>query len=231
MLLDDQTIRAIRNGVEAGGNIVFITGAGISAESGIRTYRGDDGLWTSDGTAAMSRATLAYFSTLSGTELAMASRPQSRSDHRRAQPGAHRSRSTRSCHWGPDGPHHPERGPTPHPSRQQRRADLRDPRALRGNALHSGCPCVPPIPRELNSWTDESDWIDVRDLLECPECGFATRPHVLWFDEFYDEANYRIKTVGSQAARVLRRVSPLGPRAAYRWLRALPGLPPKPEPS
>ena len=62
MLLDDQTIKAIRTGVEAGGNIVFITGAGISAESGIRTYRGDDGLWTSDGTAAMSKATLAYFS-------------------------------------------------------------------------------------------------------------------------------------------------------------------------
>jgi NAD-dependent deacetylase len=26
----------------------------------------------------------------------------------------------------------------------------------------------------------------------CPSCGLAARPHVLWFDEFYEEENYRI---------------------------------------
>ena len=27
--------------------------------------------------------------------------------------------------------------------------------------------------------------------LNCPKCGGTTRPHVLWFDEFYDEHFYR----------------------------------------
>ena len=27
-------------------------------------------------------------------------------------------------------------------------------------------------------------------MLVCPRCGSLARPHVLWFDEFYDEENY-----------------------------------------
>lgn len=30
-----------------------------------------------------------------------------------------------------------------------------------------------------------------KDALTCPRCGGLTRPHVLWFDEFYDEDYYR----------------------------------------
>ena len=29
-------------------HIVFLTGAGISAESGLRTFRGKDGMWTNE---------------------------------------------------------------------------------------------------------------------------------------------------------------------------------------
>jgi NAD-dependent deacetylase len=31
-----------------------------------------------------------------------------------------------------------------------------------------------------------------RERLRCPRCGGWLRPHVLWFDEFYDEENYRL---------------------------------------
>jgi len=33
-----------------------------------------------------------------------------------------------------------------------------------------------------------------RKKLACPRCGGWVRPHVLWFDEYYDEENYRMDT-------------------------------------
>jgi NAD-dependent deacetylase len=34
--------------------------------------------------------------------------------------------------------------------------------------------------------------IEERAMLTCPGCGGWLRPHVLWFDEYYDEENYRM---------------------------------------
>ena len=46
-----------------GGRLVFLTGAGVSAESGIPTFRGADGFWTfgSKNYSAMDLATKAMF--------------------------------------------------------------------------------------------------------------------------------------------------------------------------
>jgi len=33
-----------------------------------------------------------------------------------------------------------------------------------------------------------------RKSLTCPKCGSWLRPHVLWFDEYYDEENYRFES-------------------------------------
>jgi len=201
MTLDAGIVEAIRTGVAAGGRVVFITGAGISAESGIRTYRGDDGLWTSDGAAAMSKATLAYFSRY--PERSWRWHLDRRAEVITAEPNpAHRALAHLERVLG-------DRFAliTQNVDRLHIRAGNSEQRTSEihghygGMRCTAGCPGVLSIPSELDAWTDESDWIEVRDLLECPECGFATRPHVLWFDEFYDEANYRIKTVGSQAAR------------------------------
>ena len=41
--------------------------------------------------------------------------------------------------------------------------------------------------REKNDTLTETD----RQLLMCPSCGSRTRPHVLWFDEMYNEHFYR----------------------------------------
>ena len=41
--------------------------------------------------------------------------------------------------------------------------------------------------REKNKNLTEKD----RNLLMCPDCGSRTRPHVLWFDEMYNEHFYR----------------------------------------
>jgi NAD-dependent deacetylase len=201
MLLDEKTTEAIHAGMASGGNVVFITGAGVSAESGIRTYRGDDGLWTTDGTAAMSRATLTYFS-----------RYPERSWR------WHLDRRAEVLHAEPNEAHvaigRLESVPgdrfsliTQNVDRLHIRAGNTEQRTIEvhghygGMRCTAGCPGVVAIPSELDAWPDRLDWTEARDLLKCPGCGFATRPHVLWFDEFYDEANYRIKTAESRAAR------------------------------
>jgi len=40
---------------------------------------------------------------------------------------------------------------------------------------------------------------DAQALLACPRCGGIARPHVLWFDESYDEPRFRLETVRSLA--------------------------------
>ncbi len=38
-----------------------------------------------------------------------------------------------------------------------------------------------------------------QELLKCPKCGEYLRPHVLWFDEIYNEQYYKFRTVQSLA--------------------------------
>ncbi|WP_196887844.1 SIR2 family NAD-dependent protein deacylase [Aureivirga sp. CE67] len=52
-----------------------------------------------------------------------------------------------------------------------------------------------PFP-ELEDKTRESDIsLEEEKLLMCPKCGEYLRPHVLWFDETYNEEYYKIYTV------------------------------------
>lgn len=44
--------------------------------------------------------------------------------------------------------------------------------------------------REVNKTFSSRDV----DLLSCPDCGKLTRPHVLWFDECYDENYFKFET-------------------------------------
>ena len=62
---------------------------------------------------------------------------------------------------------------------------------LEGMRCLEGCSGVWSIPAEFDGWVTD-DAIDDNDLklLTCPLCGSPARPHVLWFDEFYDEENY-----------------------------------------
>jgi len=43
-----------------------------------------------------------------------------------------------------------------------------------------------PIAQEYSS--------ELLEQLRCPLCGEPARPHVLWFDEYYDEAHYRYQS-------------------------------------
>jgi NAD-dependent deacetylase len=210
------------------GNVVVVTGAGISAASGLRTYRGSGGLWTDDGVSAMSKATAAYF--IRNPEASWAWHLARRTEAQAATPnGAHRALATLETHLGDRftlvtqniDRLHSRAGNTP-----ARTIEVHG--YLDGMRCTAGCAGILPIPDGFNDWTGQ-DRIEQchRDLLICPECGFATRPHVLWFDEFYDEVNYRMKSAGRAAAHASLCITigtsggvPLAPRIAGIAARA-----------
>ncbi|MBW2193768.1 MAG: RNA polymerase subunit sigma, partial [Deltaproteobacteria bacterium] len=71
---------------------------------------------------------------------------------------------------------------------------------IHGNVFYMRCAreCalkIYPIPKELTSRGKEDALSENdRTLLKCPKCGNSTRPHVLWFDEMYNEHYYKFQS-------------------------------------
>ncbi len=179
----------------ARGKVVALTGAGISAESGIPTFRGAEGYWTVGSRNYMPQ------------EMATREMFDRRPEEvwrwylyrfgvcRDAQPNAgHRALVDLERALGDrftlvtqniDGLH--------------RRAGSRRCLTIHGDAAWVRCAAGCGQPR-----LDQPD-MGVRDAatpftaadrarLSCPSCGGWLRPHVLWFDECYDEENYSMQT-------------------------------------
>ncbi|HWP35486.1 MAG TPA: Sir2 family NAD-dependent protein deacetylase [Thermodesulfobacteriota bacterium] len=179
-----------------GGPVVVLTGAGISAESGIPTFRGPEGYWRvgSRHYRPMELATRAAFEAMPdevwGWYL------YRRAVCRAAQPNAaHRALAALEQALGDrfllvtqnvDGLHL-RAGNTP--ARTYRiHGDLDLMRCAAGCSRE-----LLPVPAALgDAWEDgRLPGPRERALLTCPRCGGRTRPHVLWFDECYDEAWFR----------------------------------------
>jgi NAD-dependent deacetylase len=167
---------------DSDGPIVALTGAGISAESGVPTFRGPEGYWR-----VGSRN---YHPTEMATATAFASMPDEvwrwylhrRAVCRAAAPNAaHAALAQLDGELGDrfrlvtqnvDGLHLRAGGD---PARIfQIHGNLDFARCVRGCA-----PAIRPLPDDATPAT-----------LRC-ECGERLRPHVLWFDESYDEPLYR----------------------------------------
>jgi NAD-dependent deacetylase len=187
-------------------NIVVLTGAGISAESGIPTFRGEEGYWTV-GSAhyhPMEMATHAAFERM--PEEVWRWYLYRRSVCRRASPNAaHRALVELERALGDrfllitqnvDGLHllagnSRERTYQIHGNIDFMRCESEDPPALR------------PIPIEIGESWDASTPFDprARSLLACCGGGVLARPHVLWFDECYDEPLFRFESSLAAATR------------------------------
>jgi len=57
------------------------------------------------------------------------------------------------------------------------------------------CKTIYPMPEEIPVKPVTKDFAeDIFDYLRCPECNSYSRPHVLWFDECYDEEYFRFNS-------------------------------------
>jgi NAD-dependent deacetylase len=186
------------------GRIVALTGAGISAESGIPTFRGSDGYWT-----VGSRV---YHPQELATHAAFVRMPievwqwylYRRGVCRAAQPNrAHVALATLGRALGDrfrlitqnvDGLHLRAGSSLDHTYQIHGNIDF-----MRCSAECS--PHTTPIPQEIGA-IDRDQVIGPAELalLVCARCGARARPHVLWFDESYDEPRFRFHSSLEAAA-------------------------------
>jgi NAD-dependent deacetylase len=197
MALEARLEEILRDVRDRAGRVVALTGAGISAESGIPTFRGKEGYWVvgSKNYMPQDMATYAMFSIQ--PEEVWRWYLYRFGVVRHAQPNAgHRALAEMEKSLGErftlvtqniDGLH--------------RRAGSSDARTfcIHGDAAWVRCnyDCGVgrlPLPdlgsRDAHTPLTEGD----RERLTCPKCGNWLRPHVLWFDEYYDEENYRFES-------------------------------------
>ncbi len=176
------------------GLVVALTGAGISAESGIPTFRGKNGYWTV--------GSVVYHPMELATAAAFARMPDDvwqwylyrRTVCRAAAPNpAHEALVRLERHAGDR-----FRLLTQNVDGLHLRAGSSRERTyqIHGNIDFMRCAgdCAPgavPIPDDVGE-LGAGETLDDRQraLLVCPRCGGPARPHVLWFDEYYDEPHY-----------------------------------------
>jgi NAD-dependent deacetylase len=212
--MDSRLLAALDHARHANGLVIALTGAGISAESGIPTFRGKDGYWTVGSTV--------YHPQELATQAAFRRIPVDvwqwylyrRTVCRRAQPNlAHHALVRLEQGLGDrfrlitqnvDGLHL-RAGQSPERTYQ-----------IHGNIDFMRCAgeCSPQSANELTPIPDALDDIeagqaltgDQVELLRCPRCHGRARPHVLWFDESYDEPLFRFQSsidAANRAALVL----------------------------
>jgi NAD-dependent deacetylase len=184
------------------GRVLVLTGAGISAESGIPTFRGQEGYWVVGSRNYMPQemATRAMFDRAPGDVWRWylyrfgLCREAAPNDGHRALVALEEGLGDRFTlvTQNIDGLH--------------RRAGSRRVFTIHGDAAWVRCAqdCgvglldQPPFPPRGK---DDPLTAAERAKLTCPRCGGWLRPHVLWFDEYYDEDNYRMDSSLRAAAK------------------------------
>jgi len=198
----DPVEAACREALAKPGHVIALTGAGVSAESGIPTFRGKEGYWTVGARE--------YHPQELATNAAFRAMPWDvwawylyrRGVCRAALPNAGHSALVRLeaalgerfalITQNVDGLH--------------RRAGSRRLYPIHGDIDHMRCAgdCVLdrwPIPEDVPALARGEAVADgVRRRLACPRCGGPARPHVLWFDESYDEPRFFLDTARRLAA-------------------------------
>lgn len=195
------TVRDIVSGQEP---ITVLTGAGISAESGIPTFRGPEGYWTVGSTVyhPQEMATFAMFSKQPWEvwkwylyRLAVCLRADPNPGHKALVDLETQFKDRFTLITQNVDGLHLRAGSTPQRTFQ-----------IHGNVGYMRCAVACSnhlyrIPDQLRH-RDPSLSLSPADrtLLACPSCGEMSRPHVLWFDETYDETFFRFHSSMEVAA-------------------------------
>jgi NAD-dependent deacetylase len=170
--------------LEEEGPLVFLTGAGISAESGIPTFRGKEGFWTvgSKVYQPQEMATFAMFHShpeevwkwyLMRREMCLEAEPNP----------AHLALVEIEKRWGDR-----FRLITQNVDGLHIRAGNSPERTWRIHGDINFVRCV------VSCTTDVLPIPENTDDMHCKKCGDWLRPHVLWFDEYYNEEWYRYES-------------------------------------
>jgi NAD-dependent deacetylase len=196
--LDPRLADRLRDVLAGSGGIVVLTGAGISAESGIPTFRGPEGYWTvgSREYRPEEMATAAMFSRqpdevwqwyLYRLGVCRGARPNAGHLAVRDLEEALGGRF-RLITQNVDGLH------------VRAGSSLERTYRIHGDIeffrCAAECSLEPmPLPPEVSPKNRDEPLTDAdRQALRCPRCGGRGRPHVLWFDECYDEERYRFES-------------------------------------
>lgn len=189
----------LKNARQHDGLLVILTGAGISAESGIPTFRGPEGFWTigSRNYHPMELATRAAFD--SNPEHVWSWYLNRRAFCHAAKPNAAHAALVRL-----------ERALgdqflliTQNVDSLHIRAGNSDARTFQIHGCLDEIRCsdecssaVYPMPAGLGTTWESGRELNPGELrlLRCPVCHALARPHVLWFDEYYDEKRFRFES-------------------------------------
>ncbi|MEO8701703.1 MAG: Sir2 family NAD-dependent protein deacetylase [Kofleriaceae bacterium] len=198
------TLAKLRDAHDRAGLVVVLTGAGVSAESGIPTFRGKEGYWTIGARE--------YHPQELATHSAFAQMPWAvwawylyrRGVCRRAEPNAGHHALVKLAAslearfalvtQNVDGLH--RRAGSPDASTYTIHGDISMMRCADDCTIERWP--IPDVVPELGRGEEVAR--EHRAVLVCPRCGGMTRPHVLWFDESYDEPRFHLDTV--------RRIAP-----------------------
>ena len=201
MVPDD--VRSVLQSIPRG-LVVALTGAGVSAESGIPTFRGKEGYWqigsrhyqpqemaTFEAFSRMPDEVWAWYLYRRGVCLAAEPNPAHvafvRAEEALGEDFLLVTQNVDGLHW---------------------RAGSRKIYEIHGQIDRFRCAneCsadVYPMPEGVDVAWDKARKLGEkeRSLLVCPRCQSRGRPHVLWFDESYDEARYRFSSTLSAVDR------------------------------
>ncbi|SNR16139.1 SIR2 family NAD-dependent protein deacylase [Tenacibaculum jejuense] len=177
-------------------NITFLTGAGISSASGIPTYRGTDGIWIK-GTKYYKPESFGTFEHFSKNADEVWQYTFFRKKmFAEAKPNASHFKLVEIENTLQDRFHLI----TQNIDNLHQRAGSKTVYEIHGNLREMRCAdeCskdVYEMPKEIPlKAIDEDLSYDEKKLLVCPKCGTDTRPNILWFDEFYNERNFKLHT-------------------------------------
>jgi len=197
-------VEALLDGV-SDGLVLWLTGAGVSAESGIPTFRGPEGYWRVGSRNYHPQELATHQAFLQMPDDVWSWYLYRRGVCRASAPNeAHRALAELEAARGDrfllitqnvDGLH--LRAGNTHARTFE----------IHGNIDFMRCAneCSPPtpLPPEVEVAWERERALGPREraFLVCAHCGAPTRPHVLWFDECYDEPRFRFESSLEAAAR------------------------------
>jgi NAD-dependent deacetylase len=194
-MMTENLKKMLQNVARHSGRITILTGAGISAESGIPTFRGPEGYWTVGSKEYRPQDMATYSMFMQSPDevwkwylyrIGVCAKAEPNSGHFALVEMENLLKNRFTLITQNVDNLHIRAGNS-----------LKRTYQIHGNVFFMRCvrECTPqiyPVPRELTARNrDQTITENDRNLLRCPDCGSLTRPHVLWFDEIYNEQHYR----------------------------------------